>query len=83
MPFRAYCEEYFWIKSGRFVTQSKYVIGAASSSVEILLLFLLACCNYRFVPVRPCRHLKIIFHWVKNVIPLVSSQLCKILVIFL
>ena len=53
-----------------YVAQSKYVIGTASSSVEILLVFPLACCNHRFVPGRPCRHLKIIFHWIKNVIHL-------------
>ena len=56
-----------------YVEQSKYVIGTASSVRGNLSLLLLACCKslHRFVPVRPCRHLKIIFHWIKNVIPLI------------
>ena len=68
-------ENWFWIKTSRRkrLCHTKWICDQRSLFLGgNLPVFLLVCSKspHRFVPVRPCRHLKIIFHRIKNVIPL-------------
>ena len=72
-----------------YVTWTKWICVRGSLFIRgNLPVLLLACskslfCNYCFALVRPCRHLHIILHWIKNVFPLTvgwefwSYQMCR------